>query len=48
MPKINEMLLKLDGFQYDNSLDLNIGYYHIRISENASNLCTIINQWVKY
>ena len=23
-------------------------YYHIRLSENASNLCTIIIPWVKY
>ena len=29
MPKINEMLLKLEYFQYDTSLDLNMGYYHI-------------------
>ena len=48
MPKINEMLLKLEGFQYATSLDLNMGYYHIRLSENASNLCTIIIPWGKY
>ena len=42
MPKVNEMLLKLDVFQYATSLDLNMGYYHIRISKNTSNLCTII------
>ena len=45
MPKINEMLLKLEGFQYASSLDLSMGYYHIRLSENASNLCTIILLW---
>ena len=48
MPKINEMLLKLEGFQYDTSLDLNIRYYHIRLSKNASNLCKIILPWEKY
>ena len=48
MPKNNEMLFKLEGFKYDMSLDLNIGYYHIRISKNESNLCTIILPWVKY
>ena len=42
MHKINEMLLKLEGFQYSTSLDLNMGYYHIGLSKNASNLCTII------
>ena len=30
------------------SLDLNMRYYHIRLSKNASNLCTIIHQWGKY
>ena len=42
------MLLKLEGFQYATSLDLNMGYYHIRLSNNASNLCTIILPWGKY
>ena len=45
MPKINEMLLKLEGFQYAASLYLNMVYYHIQIRENASNLCTIILPW---
>ena len=48
MPKINEMLLKLEGFQYDASLDLNMGYYHIQFRKNASNLCTIIILWGEY
>ena len=42
MPKINEMLFKLEGFLYAASLDLNMGYYYIPRSKNASNLCTII------
>ena len=42
MPNINEMLLKLEGFKYDKSFDLNMGHYHIRLSKNASNLCKII------
>ena len=42
MPKINEILLKLEVFKYDKSIDLNMGYYHIRLIKNASNLCTII------
>ena len=48
MPKINEMLLKLEGFKYAMSLDLNMGYYHIRLSENTNKLCTIIFFWRKY
>ena len=42
MPKINSMLLKLEGFQYAKPLDLNIRYYHIQFIENGSNLCTVI------
>ena len=42
MPKINEILLKLEGFQYATSLDLNMGYYHSRLRENTSNLFTVI------
>ena len=47
MQKIIEILLKLDAFQYATSLDLNMGYYHFRLSEKASNLCTIILLWEK-
>ena len=42
MHNINGMLLKSEGFQYATPLDSNLGYYHIRLSKNASNLCTII------
>ena len=48
MPKINEMLLKFECFNYATSLYLNMGYYHTRISNNASNLCTIIIPRGKY
>ena len=42
------MLLKLEFFQYATSLYLNMGYYHIRLRKNTSNLCTIIIIWGKY
>ena len=48
MPKINEILLKLEGFQYATPLDLNMGYYNIQLRYNESNLCTIIITWGKY
>ena len=48
MPNVNEILLKLEGFQYAKSLDLSMVYYHIRLSENASNSCKIILPWGKY
>jgi hypothetical protein len=40
--------LKLEGFQYVTSLDLNMGYYHIELSPNSKWLCTIILPWGKY
>ena len=48
MPKIREMLLKLECFQYATSLYLKMGYYHIHVSEQTGNLCTFILTWGKY
>ena len=42
------MLLKLEGFCKDRSLELNMGYYHTQHKENASNLCTSILPMGKY
>ena len=42
MSKINGMLLKLNGFQYATSLDINMVYYHIILTSDATNLCRII------
>ena len=42
MLNINEMLLKLEGFQYYMPLDSNMGYYHILPRNNKSNLCIIL------
>ena len=48
LPKISEMLHKLEGFLYATALDLNMGYYHILLTPNASRLCTIVLPWGKY
>ena len=48
IPKIQDMLLKLEGFKYAMSLDLNMGYYHIKLSPNSKRLCTIVLPWGKY
>ena len=45
LSKINETLLKLEGFQYAISLDLKMGYYHIRLRKSTSNSCNIIPPW---
>ena len=48
IPKIQDMLLKLRQFQWVTSLDLNMGYYHMTLSSDASKLCTIVLPWGKY
>jgi hypothetical protein len=48
IPKIQNLLLKLEGFKYGTSLDLNMGYYHIELSDASKQLCTITTQWGKY
>ena len=42
------MLLRLEGFKYATSLDLNMGYYHIVLTPYSSKLCTIVTPWAKY
>ena len=42
------MLLKLEGFQYATSLDLNMGYYHVELHPESKKLCTLIFPWGKY
>lgn len=48
LPKIQDLLLKLEGFQFATSLDLNMGYYHIELSNASKKLCTIVLPWGKY
>jgi transposase InsO family protein len=48
LPKITDMLQKLEGFMYATSLDLNMGYYHMVLTPFSSRLCTIVLPWGKY
>jgi len=48
IPKIQDLLLKLEGFQYATTLDLNMGYYHIELSPFSKQLCTIVTPFGKY
>jgi hypothetical protein len=41
-------LQELEGFTYATTLDLNIGYYTIRLDPAAAEMCTIIFPWGKY
>ncbi len=42
IPKIQDMLLNLEGFTYAASLDLNMGYYRIELCPESKKLCTIV------
>jgi hypothetical protein len=42
------VLQELEGFTFVTALDLNIGYYTIRLDPTTSRICTIIFPWGKY
>ena len=48
LPKITDMLQKLEGFMFATSLDLNMGYYHMLLTPFSSRLCTVVLPWGKY
>ena len=48
IPKISTVLQEMEGFTYATALDLNMGYYTIRLDSDAQKICTIILPWGKY
>ena len=48
LPKISTVLQELEGFTFATALDLNMGYYTIRLDPESSKICTIIFPWGKY
>jgi hypothetical protein len=48
IPKISMVLQELEGFTFATTLDLNMGYYTIRLDPEASKICTIIFSRGKY
>jgi hypothetical protein len=48
IPKISTVLQDLEGFTFAMALDLNMGYYSIRLDLDASRICTVIFPWGKY
>ncbi len=42
------VLQELEGFAFAMALDLNMGYYTIRLDPGASRICTVIFPWGKY
>ncbi len=48
IPKISTILQELESFTYATTLDLNMGYYTIRLDPTVFEMCTIIFLWGKY
>ncbi len=48
IPKISTTLQELEGFTYAMALDLNMGYYTIRLDPKVVEMFTIIFLWGKY
>jgi hypothetical protein len=48
IPKISMVLQELEGFTFATALDLNMGYFTIRLDPNAFRICTVIFPWGKY
>jgi hypothetical protein len=42
------VLQEIEGFSFATALDLNMGYYTIRLDSDESKICTIIFPWGKY
>ena len=47
LPRISDTLQQLEPYIYATSLDTNMGYYHIRLSDKSSELCTIVTEFGK-
>jgi hypothetical protein len=48
IPRIQDILISLNGFTYAMSIELNMGYCAIRLTPNAQKSCTIVFPWGKY
>ena len=48
IPKLQYMLLNIEGFMHVLSLDLNLGWYQIEVSPVEKQHCAILFPWVKY
>ena len=46
--KIGSVLQELEGFTFATAIDLNMGYWTIRLDPDAQKICTIILPWGKY
>ena len=48
LPRIFDIIHKLEGFQYATTLDLTMGYYTIELLPKSCNLTTIVTEFGKF
>jgi hypothetical protein len=48
IPNMSTVLQELEGSSFATALDLNMGYYTIRLDTDASKICTNKFPWGKY
>ena len=48
LTKNSDTLQQLEGFQYATSLDMNIGYDHLKLTPEAFEMCNIVTEFGKY
>ena len=48
LPKILDILQKMERFKYATAVDLRKGYYHIPLDKATQKLCTTVLPWGKY
>jgi hypothetical protein len=45
IPMIGDIIRSMEGFTIASALDLNMGYYYIKLYAGDQNLCTIVCPW---
>ena len=48
LPKISDLLQRLEGFRYATAIDLSMGYYHIPLDQHSQGLCGTVMPWGIY
>jgi hypothetical protein len=48
LPKISDLLQRLEGFRYATAIDLSMGYYHIPLDSYSQGLCGTVMPWGIY
>ena len=48
LPRIGETMQKLEVFQYATALDMDMGYYTIRLSPASQDMMTVVTEFGKF